>query len=126
MRIINKISFLSFLVLLFSCQEYESEVREFPRVKTHEVIEINSRCETARDVLVGLAVSYTLNNTDLFGFYLKHANDAGISDSKILHIIETSKFIYNKAKAHVDILKENEGILPQPIQEQGCSPGCGC
>ena len=91
-----------------------------------EVIEISSRCETKRDVLVGLVVSYTINNTYLFDFYLKQANETGTSDPEILYIIETSKFIYDKAKAHVDILRENEGIIHQMNPDNGCSPGCGC
>jgi len=91
-----------------------------------KVVEFDLKCETKRDVLVGLVSSYTINNTDIFDFFLKSAYKLGIGDSEISNIMETSKFIYSKAKAHVDILSENKGLISQVYSKQDCSSGCGC
>jgi hypothetical protein len=70
--------------------------------------------------------SYTVNSTTLFAEYLQSADKFKISRKEISEIIEISKFIYDKAKAHVDILSEESGIEKQKIESDNCTPGCGC
>jgi hypothetical protein len=49
-----------------------------------------------------------------------------ISENEISVIIDISRFIYDKAKAHVDILSEESGVEKQINDSKDCSPGCGC
>jgi hypothetical protein len=83
-------------------------------------------CDNRQDILIGLAVSYTINSTLLFEEYLNFANKVEISENEISVIIDISKFIYDKAKAHVDILSEESGVEKQINDSKDCSPGCGC
>lgn len=78
------------------------------------------------DILIGLAISYTLNSTVLLGEYLNYAKDMGISREKISEIMAISKFIFQKAKSHADILCEKFHVEKNNIQNGCCSPGCGC
>jgi len=89
-------------------------------------IDLLVECDNRQDILIGLAVSYTINSTTLFEEYLNLANKLEISKKEISAIIDISKFIYDKAKAHVDILSEESGVEKQIIDRGNCSPGCGC
>ncbi len=82
--------------------------------------------DNRHDVLIGIMVSYTVNSTTLFEEYLQSAEKVEIGRKEISKIIEISKFIYDKAKAHVDILSEETGIEKQIIEGNNCSPRCGC
>ncbi len=77
-------------------------------------------------LLVGLSVSCTLNNTELLEYYLSHADKLEMSNSEISYILETSKFIFGKAKAHVELLSERRGIKRNQAEDDECKPGCGC
>ncbi|MFC2096644.1 hypothetical protein ACFLQ3_02990, partial [Bacteroidota bacterium] len=68
----------------------------------------------------------TLNNTSIFEFYLEKCDDLEINNSEISYILESSKFIFGKAKAHVEILSERRGIKSQNDEDDECKPGCGC
>ena len=87
---------------------------------------LHHECDNRHDVLIGITVSYTINSTALFEEYLQSAKKVEISRKEIIGIIETSKFIYDKAKAHVDILSEESGIEKQKIESNDCTPRCGC
>jgi len=89
-------------------------------------VELHNECDDRHDVLIGITVSYTINSTTLFAEYLQSAEKFEISRKEISEIIEISKFIYDKAKAHVDILSEETGIEKQKIESNNCSPRCGC
>jgi AhpD family alkylhydroperoxidase len=87
---------------------------------------VRVKCESRRDFLVGLAVSYALNNTDLTNRYLQHARQSGISDSAISRIVELSRFTCSKARAHVDILIEGRGVEVKAEELDDPNCGCGC
>lgn len=95
-------------------------------INNKKEIDFHLKNNKRKEILNGLAVSYTINNTDLFDFYMEHADNQDISKKEILYIIETAKFIYSKAKAHIDILCEQSGFENQSIENEDCSPGCGC
>jgi AhpD family alkylhydroperoxidase len=78
------------------------------------------------DTCIGIAVSYTVNNTTLFKDYLSLADNLGITKKEILEIIEITKFIYAKAKAHVDLLFEKNGMVKPDNEMEDCSPECKC
>ena len=89
-------------------------------------VELHHECDNRQDVLIGITVSYTVNSTTLFKEYLQSAEKFEISRKEISEIIEISKFIYDKAKAHVDILSEESGIEKQNIERNNCTSRCGC
>ena len=107
-------------------QIMKSRTLHILNITNNKTTEYNSGYESKRDVLVGLAVSYTMNNTDLFDYYLTLAGNMGIGDREISFITETSRFIFYKAKAHVDLLIENKGIVTLKYEEKDCSSKCGC
>jgi AhpD family alkylhydroperoxidase len=89
-------------------------------------IELTLNCGNKMEILVGLSTSYTLSNTSLFEFYLETCDDYEISNSEMAYILELSKFIFGKSKAHVEIISESKGIKSQYYQDDECKPGCGC
>ena len=89
-------------------------------------VALHHESDNRHDVLIGIMASYTVNSTTLFAEYLQSAEKFKISRKEISEIIEISKFIYDKAKAHVDILSEESGIEKQKIESDNCTPGCGC
>jgi len=102
--------------------------RALSRVNSFHIKEEDSeaRCNNRQELLVGLAVSYTLNNPDLTDRFIKYARQSDMSDDEISRIMELSKFNYSKAKAHVDILIDGRGVEYQDNEGGDCNPGCGC
>lgn len=102
--------------------------------KAHKTLNRNIRKEfqfsaekdNKTDILIGLAVAYTMNSTVLLAEYLKHAIKLEKSKEKTSEIIQISKFIYAKAKSHVDILNEKFGIEELSYNIAGCSSACKC
>lgn len=102
--------------------------------KAYETLNCNIRKEllflaekdNSTNILIGLAVAYTINSTVLLGEYLNHAIQMKISKEKISEIIAISKFIFYKAKSHVDILSENFDIEIFSNKGGDCSPQCKC
>lgn len=84
------------------------------------------RCESRMELLVGLAVSFTVNNTDICEQYLHCARQSGMSDSEISRIIGISEFILSKARTHVEILMEDTGVEKQDHEEDESNCRCGC
>ena len=78
------------------------------------------------NTFIGIAVSYTVNNTTLLRDFLSLADHLEISNNEISEIIEITKFIYAKAKAHVDLLYERNGIVISDNEIENCSPDCKC
>ena len=78
------------------------------------------------DILIGLAVSYTLNSSVLLGDYLNYAKHMEIGKEKISEIMVISNFIISKAKSHADMLCEKFDLEKNIIQGGNCSPGCAC
>lgn len=78
------------------------------------------------DILIGLAVSYTLNSTALYAVFLDRASVLEIGRKEISGIIEISNFIYDKAKAHVEILCDEYGIENKSNDNGDCTQGCRC
>ena len=89
-------------------------------------LELNLACENKSEILVGLSVSYTLNNTDLFDFYIKKVDQLEVNIVILSFIMQTSKFIFDKAKAHVEILVENHGVEKEKDKNDDCNPVCCC
>jgi AhpD family alkylhydroperoxidase len=84
------------------------------------------RCESRTELLVGLAVSYTVNNTDLCEGYLQYARQSDMNDSEISRIRGISDFIHSKARAHMDLLIEGTGIKNRDREKDEGKCGCGC
>ena len=78
------------------------------------------------EVLVGLAVSFSVNNTDLSKRYLQYASQLGMSDPEIFRIRELSDFIHSKARAHVDLMMEESGVEDTDRDKDDIGCGCGC
>jgi len=87
---------------------------------------VHVRCESRTEFLVGLAVSYTVNNTDLCEVYLQYARQSNTSDAEISRIRGISDFIHSKARAHVDLLIEDTGVINQDLDTDESKCGCGC
>lgn len=106
----------------------EMKLRALKRVLNinNRKVELHQEADNRHDVLIGIVVSYTVNSTTLFAEYLQSAKKFEISRNEIFEIIVISKFIYDKAKAHVDILSEESGIEKQKIESDNCTPRCGC
>lgn len=83
-------------------------------------------CNNRDELLLGLAVSYTYSNTCLTDAYIEYAKQSDMSDSEISSIMEISKFISGKARAHVDILIEERGVEDYDTEKDGNSCGCIC
>ena len=103
-----------------------SKAREWVNIMDKKTLNPVVECDSRMDILIGIAVSYTVNNTALFEFFLNYAGNTGISNKEISDIIESAKFIYGKAKAHVDIISEQYGMIKQSNEGKDCKPGCNC
>ena len=106
----------------------EMKLRALKRVLNinNRKLELHQEADNRHDVLIGIMVSYTVNSITLFAEYLQSAKKFEISRNEIFEIIVISKFIYDKAKAHVDILSEESGLEKQKIESDNCTPRCGC
>ena len=82
--------------------------------------------QSRKEILVGLAVSYTVNSTDMTEQYLACARKSKMSESEISGIIALSKFTWSKARAHVDLLIEGTGDKNQDHDKDEDKCGCGC
>jgi AhpD family alkylhydroperoxidase len=83
-------------------------------------------CKNRMELLVGLAVSFTVNNKDICERYLHYARQSGMSDSEISRIRGISEFILSKARTHVELLMEDTGVEKQDHDEDESNCGCGC
>jgi AhpD family alkylhydroperoxidase len=92
----------------------------------YEEFELHSGCRSRKEILVGLAVSYTVNSSDLTERYLACARQSKMSETEISGTIDLSKFAWRKARAHVDILIEGRGVGNQQMELKGRNCGCGC
>ena len=84
------------------------------------------KCESRMELLVGLAVSFTVNNEDLCERYLQYARQSDVSDSEISEIRVISDFILSKARTHVQLLMEDTGVEKQDHEEDESNCRCGC
>ena len=84
------------------------------------------RCESRMEILVGLAVSFTVNSTDISERYLQYARQSDMSDSEISGIRGISNFILSKARTHVDLLMEDTGVEDREHDKDERNCGCGC
>lgn len=83
-------------------------------------------CSSRKEILVGLAVSYAVNSSDLTDLYLTCARKLNMSDTEISEIIDLSKFTWGKARAHVELIIEGSGVEKQETEQVGRNCGCGC
>jgi len=91
-----------------------------------EKTRVHSACQSRKEILVGLAVAYTVNSTDMTDQYLACARKAKMNESEISGIIDLSKFTWSKARAHVDLLIEGTGVKSQEREKDEGKCGCGC
>lgn len=87
---------------------------------------ISSEGQSRMEILLGLAVSYTVNSTDLTEQYLACAGESKMNESEIAAIIDLAKFTWARARAHADIIFERRGVLYQDGGKEGENCGCGC
>jgi len=87
---------------------------------------VHSGCQSRKEILVGLAVSYTVNSTDMTDQYLACARKSKMSESEISGILKLSKFTWSKARAHVDLMIEGTGVKSQEGEKDEDKCGCGC
>ena len=77
-------------------------------------------------ILIGLAASYSMNSTVLFEKFLNHATALKIGEKQISELIEITRFIHIKAKAHVDMLCDKRGVDSISDENKDCATGCTC
>lgn len=104
----------------------KSRAPSFENKNLFERASWNSTCENRMEVLVGVAVSFSVNNTDLSKRYLQYASQLGMSDPEIFRIRELSDFIHSKARAHVDLMMEESGVEDTDRDKDDIGCGCGC
>jgi AhpD family alkylhydroperoxidase len=78
------------------------------------------------EILIGLAASYSMNNTSLFEIYLNHATTHGVNGQQISELIEVTRFIHDKAKAHLDMLCDKKSFASISNENKDCDAGCMC
>ena len=97
--------------------------------KTADKLEVENRESRNRDdILVGIAASYSTNFPVGLEKYLSTAINIGISDVELSDIINLSKFVVDKARAHVEMITDKIGIEQQGenINEKDCCSSCDC
>ena len=82
--------------------------------------------DSKTEILIGLAASYSMNSTVLFEIFLNHATKQKIGEQQISELIEITRFIHSKAKAHVDILCDKRGVESISDENRDCATGCTC
>jgi len=78
------------------------------------------------DVLLGMAITYSLNSSTLLEEYIKLATNMDIDNDTLMGITTISTFISEKAKAHRDIVIEKIDSEPKTDESSDCTPGCTC
>ena len=80
------------------------------------------------DILVGIAASYSINFPVGLEKYLSIARNIGISNAELSDVISLSKFVIDKARAHVDMVTDKIGIVQEEENENNkdccCSSDC--
>ena len=87
-----------------------------------EDINIDNNTET----LIGITVSYIMNNTFLFNLYSSLSDMTDTTTLKISEIINISKPISIKARIHMELLTEKKDITEPGQYQSDCSSKCNC
>lgn len=78
------------------------------------------------EILIGLAASYSMNSTILFKIYLNHAITHEVNGQQISELVEITRFIHDKARAHLDMLCDKKGFDSISNENKDCGTGCTC
>ena len=82
--------------------------------------------DSKTEILIGLAASYSMNSIILFEIFLNHATAQEMGEKQISELIEITRFIHCKAKAHVDMLCDKTGVDSISDENKNCATGCTC
>ena len=78
------------------------------------------------ETLIGITVSYIMNNTFLFNLYSSLPEVTDTAPLKISEIINISKPILVKARIHMELLTEKKDMDDPSQSRSDCSSGCNC
>lgn len=78
------------------------------------------------EALIGITVSYIMNNTFLFRSYSSQSAVINDAPHKIPEIIKISKPIAVKARIHMELLTEEIIGADTSLPDSDCSSGCHC